>query len=223
MPVNENLRRKQYETTMRVMSTNSLPKTVIVLLLDTNAASESEFEVFVRAGYEDVERWNTVRKHGRKLMCSTCAKTQCRCKSTLTDKAPNKPRCHEPDKDNAAPAEPDPRIDVFRQNPTFGQLYPYVPTKDRRKIDTPERKAEWLRAQKPRKPRRIDRILIKGGSCSITKWTTAIGVDPVEWDVESGRRKKPMNPSGNRVEELTGQDGFMWPSDHQGVAIDVLM
>lgn len=83
---------------------------------------------------------------------------------------------------------PEPDLDLFRSSPTFGHLYPFVPGAPR---------------SRPRKPRRIDRILVGGAG-------RGVGYEEVGKEQVRGK-------DGKRVWDRNGYEGRAWPSDHLGV------
>lgn len=81
--------------------------------------------------------------------------------------------------------------DLFRDDPTFGELYPYVIGGSR---------------SRPRKPRRIDRILIGGVGIEIVENTRRIGREPITSRHGSSLKK-----------DITSRDGMTYASDHCGI------
>ncbi len=86
-------------------------------------------------------------------------------------------------------------VALFSAASTFGTLYPYVPGAPR---------------NKPRKGRRIDRILVSGQDVSCSDYALC-GGDMV------GDEKSIV------VRDREGAQGVMWPSDHLGVSVMVSM
>lgn len=82
---------------------------------------------------------------------------------------------------------------LFATAPTFGHLYPWVPGAPRKK---------------PRTPRRLDRIWVKGAV-------------PLAYEELGGVEPVREQEGGARMRDGEGRDGWMWESDHVGVRVTV--
>ncbi|KAM0756491.1 hypothetical protein T439DRAFT_376671 [Meredithblackwellia eburnea MCA 4105] len=210
LPQNAPLRAAQLGLAQSLLTSPSSPVVDIgILMADFNVSSEAELEnVFGaeeggwRDGIEALAAVPVVVVGGGPS------------NPTKTNSSNNKSRRHRMNKNHPHPPvslqDPlnlEPRRDPFRQHATFGSLYPFVAGAPR---------------SKPRKARRIDRVLLFVPPCT-RESEGGGGVGFVRGSYEEVGGGQVRDGEGRRCWDRQGREGRMWPSDHLGVAVVVAL
>ncbi|KAK4054709.1 hypothetical protein OIV83_000633 [Microbotryomycetes sp. JL201] len=198
LPMNAPLRQDQYTKCVNLLRLDASDSVSSFLLVDTNASESSELDVFQRAGFCDCNPENQDLDWGYDMFDSETDRPDI---PGLRRKSLQKWR--NPGVYNSQTGEWTRSETDMARYPTFGHLFPIVPSsnpKDRRK---------------PRKPRRIDRVYVhRGMTLSVPDLWRLEFVEPFGQEyVKDDKNRK--------VREKTGRDGSLFPSDHAGIWVQL--